>query len=151
MKKFIVCASFLLALSSLSAQTTNAMPASTNVQPPSGVSTRFNNDYPNMQPTWTMDGSNYRADYADGSNSRSVIYDPKGKMMSREEMLSNGTYPSTIGDYYTKTYPNEKYEVWSSTDTEGNMTYYTKRNSETVLFDKSGNYKKTTKTKTVKK
>ena len=148
MKKLIVCASFFFALNSLSSQT---MPASTNVQAPSGVSTRFSNDYPNMQPTWTMDGSNYRADYTDGSLNRSVIYDPSGKMMSKEEMLGNGTYPSTIGDYYTKNYPNEKYEVWSSTDPSGDMSYYTKRNSETVWFDKSGKYKKTTKTKTVKK
>ena len=128
MKKIILGVSFLFALSGLSAQT----PASTNVQAPSAVATRFSNDYPNRNATWTMDGSNYRADYMEGSVNKSVIYDPKGKMLSREEMLANGSYPSTIGDYYTKNYPNEKYQVWSSTNADGDMSYYTKRNSETV-------------------
>lgn len=149
MKKIILSSCLLFALLGASAQ--NTMPASSNVQAPDAISTRFNNDYPNLQPTWTMDGSNYRADYSDGSVNRSVIYDPQGKVMSREEQLNTNAYPTTIGDYYTKNYPSEKYNVWSSTDANGEMTYYTKRNSETIWFDKSGKYKATTKTKTVKK
>ena len=151
MKKLILFAALLACATEFTAQTNTAMPASTNVQAPASVSTRFNNDYPGMQPAWTMDGANYRADYLDGGINRSVIYDPKGKMLSKEEQLGNGTYPSTIGDYYTKKYPGEKYQVWSSTNPNGERTYYTKRNSETVWFDKDGKYKTTMKTKTVKK
>lgn len=151
MKKIILSCSLFFALFSASAQSNTGMSPSTNVQTPSTVTTRFSNDYPGMDATWSMDGSNYRADYTDGAINRSVIYDQKGKMLSREEQMRSNTYPSSIGDYYTKNYPNEKYDVWSSTDPDGTTTYYTKRNSETIWFDKSGKYKSTTKTKNVKK
>lgn len=147
MKKLFLFAAIAFSSFAVNAQTTTATPDNSNMQTPGPVSTRFTTDHPNTQASWTMDGSNYRANYTDGSVHHGATYDAKGKLISTDEQLGAGAYPAEIGDYYTKTYPNETYEVWSSTDAKGEKTFYTTRNSETVWFDKSGKYKSTMKTK----
>jgi len=146
MKKTLLIAVAAFCFNVLTAQTnTNTTPNSNSmnngVQVPNNVSNSFGTAYPNTTPTWTMDGTTYRANYMNGSSSRSAIYDKNGTLLSREEQMMDGTYPSVITDYYKKNYPTEKYQVWSSTDASGNKTYYTNRNSETIWFDKDGNYK----------
>lgn len=149
MKKLIFSAVAALCISVATAQTTtpNAPPTTPavpgNIQTPNTVTDQFRIDYPNTNPTWTMDGNNYRGEYADpATNMRhSVIYDKNGKMLSREELINRKDYPAGINAYYAEKYPNENYEVWSSTDASGNRSYYTKRNDETIRFDKDGKYK----------
>lgn len=147
MKKIIFAAVVLLALGGAQAQTNT----SNNMQTPSSVTNQFGSDYPNSQATWSRDGNNYRADYMDGSSNRSVTYDRNGKVMSRDEMVTRGNYPSGISDYYSSTYPNENYDVWSSTDANGQKSYYTKRNSETIWFDQSGKRNKAGRNKSTGK
>jgi hypothetical protein len=141
MKKMILLAAAALCLNKVVAQTTPEDRG--NIKTPNTVTTKFNTDYPNANATWSRDGSNYRAEYNDRSTNvpHSVTYDKNGNMLTREERLSRGTYPQAIGDYYTKNYPDENYDVWSSTDGTGNVTYYTIRNNEMLWFDNNGNYK----------
>lgn len=146
MKKLLLLASAIVLINNASAQTTTPTPNG-GIQTPNTITNRFSTDYPNMNATWTMDGKNYRAEYMDNSRWHSVTYDANGKMTNREEQLTMGNYPSAIGDYYTKNYPNEKYEVWSSTDGDGKTSYFTNRNSETLWFDNSGKYKNKSKAK----
>jgi len=157
MKKTIFSILAAFGINAMVAQTNTATPDYGNNAPlstPNTITSKFNADYPNNNPTWTSDNGTYRAQYMDGTTNmgRSVIYDKDGTMMSREEQLSNTSYPMPIVDYYSKTYPNEKYDVWSTTDKAGNTTYYTNRNDETIWFDKNGKYKsKTTKSGKAKK
>ncbi|MBA3683297.1 MAG: hypothetical protein H0W73_19340 [Bacteroidetes bacterium] len=159
MKKVILMAVAVLSIKTASAQTNTATPdntgvntqMNTGVQTPSLITNHFNVDYPNNTATWYQDGSNYRGEYMDSKTNtgRVAIYDKNGVRIGTEEQLSNGTYPSTISEYYTKKYPNETdYQVWSTNDGLGNTTYYTNRNSETYWFDKTGKYKNKTKKRT---
>lgn len=59
--------------------------------------------------------------------------------MRTENEVDQAGYPKPIGEYYEKNYPGEKYQVWSSEDTEsGQMLYYSGRNLETIWFDRDG-------------
>lgn len=153
MKKVILMAVAVFGIEAAIAQTNTATPDNTGVQTPSLITNHFNVDYPNNTATWYMDGTNYRGEYIDSKTNmgRVAIYDKNGVRIGTEEQLSTGTYPATISDYYTKTYPNETdYQVWSSNDGLGNTTYYTNRKSETIWFDKTGKYKSKNKTKSYK-
>lgn len=149
MKKSIVTMVLVFSMGALSAQTTpppaDSRTKTTTVQqsnqPPSSVTTRFNTDYPNMRSNWSASGTNYRAEYTDPATKRSnaVIYDMNGNPVGMEKEISKGEYPGTINDYYSKTYPNEQYRVWSREE-NGKQIYYVPRNSEQLMFDDKGNY-----------
>ncbi len=151
MKKTILMVATVFTIQFATAQTNTAIPDNTGVQTPSLITNHFNVDYPNNNPTWRQDGSNYRAEYIDSKTNmgKAAIYDKNGVRIGTEEQLATGSYPITISDYYTKTYPNETdYQVWSTNDGLGNTTYYINRKSETLWFDKTGKYKNKSKTKT---
>lgn len=58
--------------------------------------------------------------------------------------MNENTYPKPIVYYYTKNYPDENYKIWSSTDGNGNMIFYSKLKSDsTIWFDKHGKYTST--------
>ncbi len=139
----------------LAAQTTNPQGTSTtttkttttttvqqNVQPPGAVTKRFNTDYPNMRSSWTMSGRNYRAEYADANTrlGRAVIYDETGAPVGMEREIAKGEYPVTINEYYSTTYPNETYRVWTIDDNAVKRNYFVTRKSEVIWFDDKGNY-----------
>ncbi len=154
MKKIFLIAGTLF-LGTMVAQTNTATPGTmyngVEVQTPAVITNHFNVDYPNTNATWYKDGVDYRAEYTDGNNiNKSVTYNKDGARIGTESQLSSGDYPSTISDYYTKKYPNEDYQVWSSVDGAGNTTYYTNHKSETLWFDKSGKYTSKSKKKTYK-
>jgi len=160
MKKLICLVLFSFSLTVMNAQTTSPQskqgttdPATSNkslnenqqqslTDVPDNLRNRFSTDFPDQKPMWTMDGSKYRAEYKDQvtGTGRAIIYDGKGNPMYTEVELKNNDYPVTISDYYSRTYPNEKYSVWSSQDNEGVPNFQINRNSETILFDEQGNY-----------
>lgn len=120
-----------------------SMPQNPNVNVPNNISTQFNKAYPNVTPSWYMDGSHYSAYYHDTKSNmgRSVVYDNSGKVIRTDNEMSSGSYPSGITNYYTKNYPNMNYNVWSSKDSKGNTTYYTTSDDGKKLwFDKNGTY-----------
>lgn len=116
------------------------------VQVPGDINKRFSTDYPNVRSTWSQSGTNYRSEYMDNTSrtGRAIIYDQSGTPVGTESELGSTDYPKTIGDYYSTTYPNEKYKVWSSEDTNGKRSYYVTRKTDILWFDDKGNY--TTKT-----
>lgn len=115
-----------------------------SITPPSTVSNKFNSENPNMDVNWRMDGENYSADFLDKKTSmgRTIIYDKNGNITRTDyEMTADGlNYPSAIGDYHSKNYPNEGYKVWQTDDGKGNKFYYTKRNNGILWFDKDGKF-----------
>lgn len=113
---------------------------------PGTISQRFSTDYPNINSNWSRVGSNYRAEYADTASSlgRAIIYDANGNPVGTESQLGRGEYPATVNDYYSKTYPNEEFNVWSSQDNTGKPAYYVTRESDVIWFDDKGNYKNKT-------
>jgi hypothetical protein len=158
MKKSLLAIAAVFAMNIAIAQTNttptdygNNAPLST----PSTLTSKFNSDYPNNNPTWTMDDGYYRAQYRDVNTNtdRYITYDKDGNVIVQGDRVMPDKYPAPINEYYTKTYPNQTItEVWSSTDKKGNTTYYTRNTTETLWFDKDGKYYKTTKvvTKTKK-
>lgn len=104
---------------------------------PASAKTSFVQENPEAQPTWIMDGKNYKAEYVDEANvAHARVYDASGSIMWRDDEMSS--YPTPISDYYTKTYPGEGYMIWSHIDNNGVTTYYAFHNSETLWFDKDG-------------
>ncbi|MBC7694987.1 MAG: hypothetical protein H7141_06010 [Burkholderiales bacterium] len=114
------------------------------ITPPSTINDKFNSKNPNMNPNWRMDGDNYSAEYMDKSTNmgRNIVYDRNGNIIrSDNEMSSDGmSYPSSIGDYHNKNFPNEGYKVWQTNDDKGTKWFYTKRKNGTTWFDKDGKY-----------
>ncbi|MEO6305938.1 MAG: hypothetical protein ABIP51_22520 [Bacteroidia bacterium] len=161
MKKLILITATFLSFTVVLAQKNTATPGTNNgvnsntqsdmgtIQTPSIITNHFDIDYPNNTAIWYKDGSNYRAEYSDSKSNigRSATYDKNGVRIGTEEQLSSGNYPTEISDYYTKKYPNEEYQVWSSKDGMGNTTYYTTHNNETLWYDKAGKFTSKTKKK----
>lgn len=108
--------------------------------PPTIVNARFLADYPNVKPDWRQDGEVYCAEYRveESNMGRIVRYDKNGNKLSVENELHNDAYPVSIATYYVKTYPRERYAVWSYEDSKSNKTYYATRGEEKVWFDKNG-------------
>ena len=159
MKKSILMLLSAFGLNAGMAQsTTSTTTNSDSVKPPLSVSTKFQNDYPNTNATWVMDGDNYAAEYKNMNTNLGtrIIYDMNGNRVSTHNEMGAGKYPVVIGDYYTTNYPKEIYTVWSSDDESGNTTYYSKGKENTIWFDKDGKYMSTIpvsnskETKTVK-
>lgn len=128
-------------------------PAQQNTKVPGTVNQRFSTDYPDMKPNWSASGTNYRAEYTDTDSKlgRAVLYDQNGNPVGKELELSPTEYPKTITEYYTATYPNEEYRVWSTEDMTGKRNYFVTRKSEVIWFDDKGVYKtKTLRTTEVK-
>jgi hypothetical protein len=129
----------------LSAQTNNILPVGVQVTPegvsaPAIVINKFNIDYPNVNPVWQMDNDDYAAAYTDGitNTQHLIVYDEDGNLIRKDIKADNTSYPRAVENYLTKNYPNEKYTVWISEDISGVKTYYAKRNSTYILFDKDG-------------
>lgn len=114
------------------------------ITPPSNISDKFNSENSGMNATWHMDGENYSAEYMDTKSNmgKNVVYDRSGNIVrTDDEMSADGmNYPSSIGDYHNKNFPNEGYKVWSTDDGKGNKWFYTKRKNGTTWFDKDGKY-----------
>jgi hypothetical protein len=155
MKKLSILASLLFAMHTVTSQTSQK--SGTN-QPmidheikgqelPASILSKFKNDYPGEQPTWSTDNGNYRAVFVDGSKmyGHAVAYDMQGNVVYREERIASSNYPSGVTSYYTTNYPNDKYEVWASTDKSGKKKYYSNHNLETLWFDENGTYVSKTK------
>lgn len=144
MKKSILVLLTAFGINAVVAQTNVMSPNTSNV--PSTVTNKFNTDNPNVKADWQTEGDHYTAQYMDETNhmNKTVVYDKSGNVVRTDMEINKSTYPATITDYYTKNYPTEEYKVWSSIDNNGNTTYYTKRKSETLWFDKNGSYVSTT-------
>jgi len=112
------------------------------MQVPGNVSKRFTTDYPNTNSTWTKSGTNYRAEYMDtkSKTGRAVVYDMNGNPVGMERELSRSDYPANINQYYTASYPNEEYRIWTSDDKTGKQTYFIPRKTEILYFDDKGTF-----------
>jgi len=132
--------------SSTTKQGTTTQQQGTVMQPstqvPGAVSKRFSTDYPNTNSTWTMSGTNYRAEYMDPTTKtgRAVLYDQNGNPMGMERELTRSDYPASINEYYTASYPNETYRVWTTDDKTGKRNYFISRKNEILWFDDKGTY-----------
>jgi len=127
------------------AQTNAARPEADGRTIPEAVIGKFKADYPNMQPVWSMDGRNYRAEFTDADKGHAVAYDIAGITIYREEQSPPGSYPAAIDNYFKSRSPNKKFEVWSSMDKSGMQSYYAKQGAEIFWFDKKGNAKNISK------
>jgi hypothetical protein len=109
---------------------------------PPAVEQKFVIENPEASAEWKKDGRLYRAQFIHPLNNAGyiIVYDSTGRVVVREKELENTDYPAPINDFFIKNYPGEGYVVWSSTDSTGNVYYYSTRNSETLRFDKQGNY-----------
>jgi hypothetical protein len=153
MKRTILIAFAAIGLNAAIAQTNTPVGRDLNgVDPPAVVTNKFQTDYPNINADWRMDEDNYAAEYRDPATNmgRILVYDRNANLIRTDNEMKEG-YPDMIGNYYTKTYPNEDYKVWSSKDGKGNITYYSNRNDDVLWFDKNGKYTKTKPGNRVKK
>ena len=123
-------------------QSTVTQPAQTNTQVPGAVTKRFSTDYPSTNSTWTMSGTNYKAEYMDPKtkSGRAVLYDMNGNPIGMERELTRSDYPASINEYYTASYPNEVYRVWTTDDKSGKRNYFISRKNEILWFDDKGIY-----------
>lgn len=153
MKKSLLILTTVLGMKVLVAQTNTPVGSEVNgANPPTIVTSKFQTDYPNINAKWIADGDNFSAEYRNQNTNMgtNVIYDRYGNMVSTNIETNKDEYPNLIGDYYIKNHPNEEYKIWSSEDSKGNKTYYSKGKSRTIWFDKDGKYIQK-KVKTTKK
>ncbi len=150
MKKISILLFLVLLVNTIVSQTTTInSETGDGKKVPFIVLNQFKKDYPNQQPVWSMDEGYYRAGFVDAKNmnGHAAAYDKDGKVMYREEQLAKGDYPVGINNYYNTNFPNEKYEIWSSTNKKGLRSFYTKHNNTILWFDERGNYRNNSKTK----
>lgn len=143
MKKLFVFCVLMLTLQ-FSFSQTGGKQENPNLDPakvPTAVVTKFTTDYPGVTAVWKADGENFKASFNDPISKlgRMIVYDKDGKVIRKESEVDESVYPKQIGEFYNKNYPGEKYQVWSSEDSEsGQMLYYSGRNMEIMWFDKDG-------------
>jgi hypothetical protein len=106
---------------------------------PEEVKSSFIKENPDAEASWKKEDTNFRAQFIDRVNLAHVrVYDAKGNMVYRDDVMES--YPEPIHAFLTKTYPGEGFTLWSRIDGLGTLTYYTYRNSETLWFDKDGQF-----------
>ncbi|MBA3665719.1 MAG: hypothetical protein H0W61_16170 [Bacteroidetes bacterium] len=157
MKQIIYCAGLILITGLLNAQSvtptstitpgggidkTLAAPTDrTSVAPPEHITTRFNNEYPGKNSvSWKVEGNNYWVTYTDPKTNmvNVIVYDKEGKIIRKESEADKNTYPSDIGDFYSKQYPKEKYKVWQTEKEPGKTYYFITRKGKLIWFDQTG-------------
>jgi hypothetical protein len=113
---------------------------------PEAVKETFSKENPDADAKWKMEDTNYRAEFLDASNIAHIrVYSKKGAMIYRDDVMES--YPAPIHAYYASRYPGEGFAIWSRIDAKGNMSFYAYRNSDTLWFDKDGNYQSPKKNK----
>lgn len=158
MKK-LICMTFLLTGLSLSAQvaTQTTLPENTTARKtesadvPDLIVEKFNARVKNITPSWTNEGNSYMAAYKDSLDLGHIItYDQKGNVITMQDQQGRTAYPPPIESYYEKRFPNEPFNVWLSTDPDGNRMYYFTHDKQTIWFDPKGNVVERSANKKVK-
>ncbi len=147
MKKIFLLLAIVFSITALNAQTNTPVGMQTTpagVDVPSIVVNNFTLNEPNTTAVWRMDEENYAADYKDKitGQGRTVLYDRDGNLMRRDYEVEYTVFPASVGQYYSENFPKEKYIVWSSEDSGGNLLYYYSYHDygKMVWFDKDGKY-----------
>jgi hypothetical protein len=105
---------------------------------PEIVKSNFEKENPGIEPKWKNEDTNYRAEYIDAVNLPHIrVYDKSGAMVYRDDVMES--YPAPIQTHFTTKYPGEGFVIWSRIDSKGTLSYYSYRNSDTLIFDKDGN------------
>jgi hypothetical protein len=130
---------------SLFSQTQSSLTAGKTVKEeymvPVAVEQKFVLENPDVKATWKKDGDFYKAQFINPINNLGyiTIYDKDGNILRKEKELESQEYPVAISEFYNSNYPGEGFVVWSSTDSTGNLSFYSIHNTETFRFDKDGN------------
>lgn len=113
-----------------------------DTRPPQVVLDKFHDEYREVTPKWTREGSLFRAEFVDPNTLKGacMVYDHDGKVVRRETEMGNNTYPAGILQYFIKKYPGEKFKTWSSLDNSGSRKYYICRDKTKVWFDHDGKF-----------
>jgi hypothetical protein len=107
---------------------------------PTLIIEKFTKEFPRVQPSWMREGDNFKAVFENQETHlpQSVIYDRNGNVIRRETQLDELSAPGAINEFYNKNFPGEKLNTWEAEDNSGVKTYYTKRSTEVIRFDKDG-------------
>lgn len=153
MKILVLQLLFIFAGSQMMAQTNRTATTSATgtfggeISLPIIVTNKFNAEYPNIAPTWAMEGDNYAAQYRDANSNLAhvIVYDRYGKFVRKDSEIHKPEHPQGVCSYYSEHYPEVEFVLWESEDVAGNKTYYAKHEETTICFDKSGNFVSTKK------
>jgi len=142
MKKALVLILFTFGMNVLVSQSINPSAKTILTKAPKKVSNKFIEQYPNVKPSWTLDGENYQAKYPDSKTQLNhfVLYDKEGNVMRKESELDYKEYPVVINQYHSWRFPNETFKVLQCEAPNGDKYYYSKRKNEIIKFDTLGNY-----------
>jgi hypothetical protein len=107
---------------------------------PLKVHQKFLIENPGTKATWKTAGELFVAQYVNPLNNMGyvIVYDTAGTVIRREKELEPQDYPAIINDYFEQHHPGEGYIIWSSTDTVGNIHFYTQHREKVLRFDRSG-------------
>jgi hypothetical protein len=107
---------------------------------PVAVEQKFSIENPDAQARWKKDGEFYKALFVNPVNNLGyiIVYDKTGTVVRREKELERQDYPASISEHQEKKFPGEGVSVWSSTDSTGNVTFYSQKNEATFRYDKNG-------------
>src|SRR4051812_27760320 len=74
------------------------------VHPPQVVLDKFTREFPEVTPSWRMDGQNFKAEFMDPLTLKgtAIVYDKEGRVIRRENEVDNTSYPQSINDYFIK-------------------------------------------------
>ncbi|MEO6167256.1 MAG: PepSY-like domain-containing protein [Chitinophagales bacterium] len=115
----------------------------TLAQTPATIVTKFKTDYPEANAVeWKSDGELFTVTFTDRENMHHmIVYDEKGVIRSRESEVNDANVPSSIKEYYSSNYPQQKgSRVWLSENEAGNKVYYSPIDDAVLFFDKDGKF-----------
>jgi hypothetical protein len=115
---------------------TNAQKVS-ETELPQAVKDSFQKQFPSAQKIqWGKEGSDYEAEFKDGSEETSAVFDTEGTLKEIEVEMEVAELPIIINDYCTKNFPGYKIgEAAKITDPSGAVNYEAELSKGKEKFD----------------
>lgn len=141
MKKLLFTLTFAAGLASLNAQKMKQKDI------PVAVQKSFQKQFPNVKDAkWEKEKENYEAAFKSNNTEMSIVINPSGIILETENKINRNALSTTIKNYITKNFPNQKIkEAAKITNAKGNITYEAEVNGKDLIFDNKGTFLKEVK------
>ena len=114
---------------------------------PDGVKATFNKSFPGIKDAkWEIEKGNYEANFKQGTEKMSALFDTNGKWLETETAIPVNTLPANVAAYIAANYKGEKIkEAAVLKMANGDNNYEAEVKGMDLIFDSNGKFIKAIK------
>ena len=109
---------------------------------PAAAKTKLTSLYPNVKTaSWEKEKANYEAEFMNGKEEISVLFDASGNLIETEVEISVSALPKAVTEYCTKNLGGKKIKEASKiTEASGKVKYEAEIEKSDYIFNEAGNF-----------